>query len=96
MTDPLNILATLDQNYVPYFNVMLSSLLFANPGEEFAVYLLHDSLTPADLAESRRILGDRGRLFPVRVEESQLEGAPTTDRYPKKIYYRISLIHDYY
>ncbi len=89
MTDPLNILATLDQNYVPYFNVMLSSLLFANPGEEFAVYLLHDSLTPADLAESRRILGDRGRLFPVRVEESQLEGAPTTDRYPKEIYYRI-------
>lgn len=86
---PINILVTLDQNYIPYFNVMLTSLLFSNPAERFSVYLLHDSLREEDMERTRRILGDRGTLHLLRIEEDQLEGAPTTDRYPKEIYYRI-------
>ena len=48
---PIRILATLDRNYIPYFNVMLFSLLESNPEEFFAVYLLQDSLCPSDVTD---------------------------------------------
>ncbi|MDY5940328.1 MAG: glycosyltransferase family 8 protein [Eubacteriales bacterium] len=85
----IRILATLDRNYIPYFNVMLFSLLESNPEEFFEVYLLHDSLCPSDMTDSIRILGDRGVLRLVGIREEELSEAPTTDRYPKEIYYRI-------
>lgn len=87
--EPIRILATLDCHYIPYFNVMLFSLLESNPEESFEVYLLHDGLELSEMGESLRILGKRGILRLVRIREEQLNGAPTTDRYPKEIYYRI-------
>lgn len=41
MNEPICILATLDKNYIPYFNVMLSSLLDKNEGETFRVFLMN-------------------------------------------------------
>lgn len=87
--EPINLLVTFDRNYVPYFNVMLSSLLYSNPEEYFNIYILHTTLEDRDLKESRKLLGERGEIFPVTVREDSLESAPTTDRYPKEIYYRI-------
>ena len=86
---PICILATLDRNYIPCFCVMLHSLLYSNPGEQFEVYLLHDALLPDDVQPVERQLAGRGTLHPIRIDESQLAGAPTTDRYPLAIYYRI-------
>lgn len=86
--EPINLLVTFDRNYVPYFNVMLSSLLYSNPEEYFNIYILHTTLEDRDLKESRKLLGERGEIFPVTVREDSLESAPTTDRYPKEIYYR--------
>lgn len=86
---PICILATPDRNYIPCFCVMLYSLLHSSPDEHFAVYLLHDSLEPADLQPVEQLLSGHGTLHPIRVDESQLAGAPTTDRYPTAIYYRI-------
>ena len=87
--DPINILATLDQNYIPYFNVMLSSLLYSNPDERFHVYLLHSSLCEEDMASTEEVLHSRGKLYLIKIQEQELNNAPTTDRYPKEIYYRI-------
>ena len=89
MNEPICILATLDKNYIPYFNVMLSSLLYSNPEEYFNIYIQHTTHEDRDLEESRKLLGERGEIFPVAVCEDSLESAPTTDRYPKEIYYRI-------
>ena len=50
MNEPICILATLDKNYIPYFNVMLSSLLDKNEGETFRVFLMNSSLTEENLA----------------------------------------------
>lgn len=89
MSEPMCILVTLDRNYIPYLNVMLTSLLDSNPGEKFIVYLLHSSLEDADVATTRAILGEDGELILVDAAQIDLEGAPTTSRYPKEIYYRI-------
>ena len=86
---PINVLVTVDENYLPHLNVMLSSLLFSNPHCLFHVYLLQSAVADCRLEETRRILGSRGSLFSVKVDDRKLADAPTTDRYPREMYYRI-------
>lgn len=85
----VNILVTMDQNYIPHLNVMLTSLLDSDPACNFQIYLLHSSLEEGMLARTRTLLGSQGQLHLIRVGEEGLENAPTTARYPKEIYYRI-------
>lgn len=84
-----NILVTLDENYIPQLNVMLYSLLYSNPDCRFKVYLLHSAIPDAALTETRSILEGSGELIPVQAKDIGLDDAPTTNRYPKEIYYRI-------
>ena len=85
----VNILVTLDKNYIPQLNVMLSSLIYSNPQCRFTVYLLHSSIEGKALLETEQILGCSGCLIPVKAKEIGLENAPVTSRYPQEIYYRI-------
>lgn len=85
----VNILVTVDKNYLPYLNTMLSTLVRFNHGCVFDVYLLHASIEQGALEPSERVLGNAGRLIPIEVCDWRLEDAPTTSRYPKEIYYRI-------
>lgn len=85
----INILVTLDKNYIPYLNIMLSSLLYSNPDCWFDVYLLHSSLNKEDTISTVDVLADSGELILLNADEVGLDGAPTTSRYPKEIYYRI-------
>jgi len=85
----INILVTLDENYIPQLNIMLYSLLYSNPDCNFKVYLLHSSIPDAALTETRSILDGAGELIPVQAKDIGLDDAPTTSRYPKEIYYRI-------
>ena len=56
----MNILVTIDRNYLPHFATMLYSLLASNPTGRFSVYVMNSTLTEDDLAYARRIIGDRG------------------------------------
>lgn len=85
----MNILVTLDANYIPYLNVMLTSMLYSNPDTAFTVYFLHTSVKEEELASTRAILHSPNRLIPVHAKNLELEDAPTTARYPQEIYYRI-------
>ncbi len=85
----INILVTMDENYIPHLNVMLSTLLRFNPDCLFDVYLLHSSIRREALEATVKVLGGSGRLIPIQVRDLPLEEAPTTSRYPREIYYRI-------
>lgn len=85
----INILVTLDENYIPYLNVMLTSLLHSNPDCFFDVYLLHTSIHKRDIFATSKILETSGKLIMVKAKDIGLDDAPTTSRYPKEIYYRI-------
>ena len=87
--EPIPLLVTLNEAYIPYLNVMLASVLDSNPGETFSVYLICGGIREAALADTRRLLSGAGELYPVEIAESGLSDAPTTDRYPKEIYYRL-------
>ena len=85
----INILVTLDANYIPHLNVMLYSLIYSNPDCYFHVYLLHSAVHDQDIRSTLKILGNSGRLIMVKAGDNSLENAPVTDRYPREIYYRI-------
>ncbi len=85
----INILVTLDKNYIPHLNVMLFSLLESDPACDFDIYLLHTAMDAQDVASTVQIIGDRGQLHLICADSLKLENAPTSSRYPKEIYYRI-------
>ncbi len=85
----MNLLLTVDKNYVPYMNVMLYSLLKSNPDERVHVYILHSSLKIEDLRETEKVLSGRGSVRLIEVGEAELQGAPVSSRYPREMYYRI-------
>jgi len=85
----INILVTVDENYIPYLNVMLTSLFNKNGDCWFDVYMLHTKVRESAVVETIEILKGRGELICISINNSVLENAPTTERYPKEIYYRI-------
>lgn len=85
----LNILVTLDENYIPVLNTMIVSLIQSNPNCFFNIYLLHSSVRQEAVSDSRLLLGDSGVLTLIEAKNDGLENAPTTSRYPREIYYRI-------
>ena len=88
--EPIAILVTLDALYLRPLCVMLRSLAARTPERDFRVFVLHSSLTPADLDAVRRAIeGCRMTLEEIRVSGGGVGGAPTTDRYPREMYYRI-------
>ena len=64
----INLLVTLDRNYVPQLNVMLFSALCSDSSAYFCVYILHDDgLADTDLITTNAILGQRGKLQLIKV-----------------------------
>lgn len=61
--DKINILVTLDENYIPYLNVMLFSLIHSNPDCQFDIYLLHSSIPEAAVSETKSIIGKNAGLI---------------------------------
>lgn len=49
MKDRMELLATLDANYLPRLKVMLVSLWMNNPGESFRLWLLHRGIPETEL-----------------------------------------------
>ena len=63
----MNILVTLDENYLPHLNTMLFSLLHSNSEQNFTVYLLHSSIPEEALTRTKQILGNARILVPYRL-----------------------------
>ncbi len=59
----INILVTLDENYLPHLNVMLSSLIRFNPDCVFNIYLLHTSIGADMLVPTETIYNMTERLY---------------------------------
>lgn len=84
-----NILVTVNKNYIPVLNVMLSSLLTSNPNCFFNIYLLQTNVTEHDISATQKIIMQQGKIFLIEANEKELDNAPTTSRYPQEIYFRI-------
>lgn len=85
----MNILVTLDRNYLQPLRVMLGSLYLNNPGQVFDVYLVGDGLTAEDLAGLEALCAPCGALHPVEVPAELFAGAPVVRYYSRAMYYRL-------
>ena len=86
----MNLLVTLDRNYLEPLRVMLFSLFLNNPGERFDVYLVGDGLTAEDREGLSRLCARHGgRLHPVEVPGDLFAQAPTVRYYSRAMYYRL-------
>lgn len=87
---PINILVTLDRNYLPALTTMLKSLFLNNPRTLFHVYLLHDNLSPEEVGTVRNFCErNLAKLIPSRVPDEIFENAPVTFHYSRAMYYRL-------
>lgn len=90
----INLLFTLDANYLPRLHVVLTSIRLNNQDEDFCVYLMHRSLSRSELDEIARRCDAYGWKFtPVAVDESLFAEAPVTKQYPQEMYYRLLAGH---
>lgn len=86
----MNILVTLDRGYVYPLCTMLSSLVDNNPGGCINLYVAHSSLTSEDFSKIRSALGESPtEVYPIKIDNSLFENAPTKNRITKETYYRI-------
>lgn len=86
----MNLLVTLDQNYFPQLQVLLTSLELNNPGEKFCLYLLQNRLPEELLVRTADWCHARGYGFcPVQMMGELFQEAPSNERYPVEMYYRL-------
>ncbi len=87
----MNLLLTLDENYLMPCKVMLDSFFASNPNEQgVTVYLLHSAISDDKLEELAGFCSGFGaELKPIAVDTALFENAPTSKRYPKEMYYRL-------
>ncbi|WP_313341237.1 glycosyltransferase family 8 protein [Sedimentibacter sp.] len=86
----MNILVTLNSNYIEQLIVMLTSLVKSNANESFDIYIAHSSLDEDDInLINNSVCKDRCAIINLKIPDSMFNEAPITDRYPKEMYYRI-------
>ncbi|MDU1350005.1 glycosyltransferase family 8 protein [uncultured Clostridium sp.] len=86
----MNILVTLNSNYIRQLVIMLYSILESNKDAKLNVYIAHKKLTKDDFNYIERFLNkNRCKIIPVEINDEILKNAPITKRYPKEMYFRI-------
>ena len=88
--EPMVLLTTLDERYLPQLQVLLTSLSIHNPGEKITLFLLHSGIPEDRLSAVRRQCECCGYDFsPIAVADDLFRDAPVTRQYPKEMYYRL-------
>lgn len=87
----MNLLVTIDANYINPFKTMLHSFFTSNPNEKnVTLYLLHSEISSDKLDDLQEYCTCFGaKLIPLTVDPALFEHAPTSKRYPKEMYYRL-------
>lgn len=88
--EPMNILVTLDKNYIPPLRVLIRSMVQADPDTHYMLYVAHSSLTQEDIDRiSRDVPCERCTICPVQVDADVLGDAPVLRRLSRETYYRL-------
>ena len=85
----MNILVTLNSNYLNVLVVMLKSLAYSNKHRKFDVYVMNESLSEKDIVFLKENTLKNINIIDLKINDKELNKAPVTKRYPKEMYYRI-------
>lgn len=86
----MNILVTLDSNYIKPLKVMLKSMFINNPNEKFNIYLMHSRIKEEELCDINEFVS-KGEysLFVITIKDEYFNEAPVVMHYTKEMYYRL-------
>lgn len=87
----VNLLVTLDSNYIYALTVMLRSLKATNPDTKFDIYVAHSSLKEEDFKKIEENINENMVIHPIFISEEYFANAPTLSRISKETYYRLLL-----
>lgn len=86
----MNILVTLDSNYIKPLKVMLKSLFLNNQKESFTIFLMHSSIKDEEISNLNNYINNNGsQLKVLYVDNSCFSNAPSHLYYTKEMYYRL-------
>lgn len=86
----MNILVTLDSNYVNPLCKMLTSLGNVHPNDDIALYVAHSSLTDFDFQRINEAVKETSiSVIDIKIDKELFKDAPTCKRISKETYYRI-------
>lgn len=86
----MNILVTINANYLKALKVMLKSMFINNPGVPFHIYLMHSRLKKEELSDIDHFVAEHGQtLIEVEVQDDYFDRAPVLKHYTKEMYYRL-------
>lgn len=86
----MNILVTINSNYVKALKVMLKSLFINHQDEAFRIFLMHSSLKNEELSDlDQMVTGHGHELFVITVPKNYFSHAPVLKHYTKEMYYRL-------
>lgn len=86
----INILVTVDSNYLYPLNIMLKSMFMNNPNEHFSIYLIHSSIPAQQLELLQTFISGEGHEFHnIQIDDGLFSEAPTLLHYTKTMYYRL-------
>ncbi len=85
----MNLLVTLDNNYVPQLKTMLKSF-FASNHADVDLYVIHSSLTEYSI-KSIESVSHRLNVYPIFIDDTYFSNAHFTKRITKETYYRLLL-----
>ncbi|HOA41502.1 MAG: glycosyltransferase family 8 protein [Halanaerobiales bacterium] len=90
MKERMNILVTLDSNYILPLKVMLKSMFYNNQEENITIYLMHSSLKREELQDLEDYIIRNGQqLEVITIDDEYFKDAPTLLHYTKAMYYRL-------
>lgn len=86
----VQILTTLNENYLPRLQVLLTSIYVNQPEDTPDIWLIHSGISQEALLPVRRQCALFGFGFhTVTAEDSAFKTAPVSAQYPREMYYRL-------
>ena len=90
MKDSMDILVTIDENYIEPLEVMLFSLFKNNPDFRGNVWLIHQTIPEEDIEKMTDWVNKFSwSLKTIKVDDHFFDDAKTDERYPKEMYFRL-------
>lgn len=86
----MDLLFTLDENYLPRLETLLTSIRLVHPEENFTVYIIHSGI-PREKLQALCRDGEKEGFFirSVKIDGNPFSGLKTTFSYPPQMYYRL-------
>ena len=84
----MNLLVTINKNYIYYLIIMLYSYL-KNNSYKTTVYIMNTDLTKENINRIRKSLKNKIKIIDIKVDDSYLKKAPVSKKFPITMYYRL-------